>query len=66
MSRCEAVLSKDFLRTRPEGRDNRCRRGADFNIAGKNLCREHASLMLLDQAIAAGVVAPAQETAHSS
>jgi hypothetical protein len=54
--RCEAGLSKDFLRSTDPERENRCRRHAGYRIDGNNLCAEHASLILLRQAEAAGVI----------
>jgi hypothetical protein len=54
--RCEAGLNKDFLRSTDPHRENRCRRNAGYTVEGNNLCAEHASLVLLKQAEAAGVI----------
>lgn len=56
--RCEATLTKDFLRSTDPEREIRCRRDAGYTLDGKNLCAEHASLVLLRQAEAAGVIQP--------
>jgi hypothetical protein len=62
MARCEAKLSKDYLRScrdRPEI-DGQCRRVAMWLIDGKKVCGEHASLILLEHAKRAGVIEPVE------
>ena len=53
--RCEGVVSKNFLRVNPD-RETQCRRIADFCVEGKNLCAEHTSMRLLEQANRAGAI----------
>lgn len=56
MPRCEASLCKDFLRSTDPGREKVCRRKARYRLGIETLCAEHASLILLAQAKAAGVI----------
>lgn len=54
--RCEAFLSKDYLRARRGlEHDGRCRRVVDFEIGGEQLCCEHASLRALTKVIDLGM-----------
>lgn len=54
--RCEGFLSKDYLRARRGlDCDGRCRRIADFEINGENLCTEHASLRAMTKILDLGM-----------
>ncbi len=53
--RCEANLSKDYLRAIGD-RETQCRRIADYKLEGKCFCAEHASMLLLALAKAAGTI----------
>lgn len=58
MARCEARLSKDYLRARRGMQcDGRCRRVADYIYDDQKLCAEHTSLKLLADARERGDVA---------
>lgn len=46
-ARCEAKLSKDFLRSTDQEREDRCRRASANRIEGMSLCDEHTALRLL-------------------
>lgn len=49
--KCEALLSKDFIRLiKYENRTN-CKRDAIYKLDNKCLCANHAGLMLLRKAI---------------
>jgi hypothetical protein len=62
MARCDAKLSKDYLRSRrndPEI-DGRCRRIAEWSLEGVQLCCEHMSLRLLERAKSTGIIQPVE------
>lgn len=53
---CQSQISKDFYRIiRDEGR-TQCKRVALYKIDDKCLCANHASLLLLKQAVEAKVI----------
>lgn len=45
--KCEAVLSKDFMRVARDRHDGVCRRRVIFKIYGQNLCSIHAAMKSL-------------------
>lgn len=45
--KCQANLSKDFLRTIKDQDRKFCKRNSEYKINNKCLCRMHASLLAL-------------------